>query len=100
MAGVEALPVLHRTCRGYLARDLPSRVILYSGACSASRKLRDYLVKVLDEGQGGEAGGVRVGGARRWSTRQVLYIITVSQIISILLRPRTRHPHTKVCVLA
>ena len=57
-----ALPVLHRTCRGFPARDRPRRVILYSGACSASRRWRDYLAKVLDEGQGGE--GLSIRGQR------------------------------------
>ena len=54
-----ALPVLHRACHGYLVKDLPRTVILYSGGCSASRRWRDYLAKALVESLGGDDLSIR-----------------------------------------
>jgi len=48
--GMEAppLPVLHSVCRGFVVKDMPRIVILYSGGCNISRQWRDYLAKVLE----------------------------------------------------
>ena len=58
------MPVLHRVCRGYQARDLPRIVILYSGSCNESRRWREYLAKALEESVSGQRTDETVRGQR------------------------------------
>lgn len=59
-----AVPVLHRVCRGYQARDLPRILILYSGSCNESRRWREYLAKALEESLSGKGTDETVRGQR------------------------------------
>ena len=58
------MPVLHRVCRGYLARDLPRILILYSGNCNESRRWREYLAKALEQSLSGQRTEGTVRGQR------------------------------------
>ena len=58
------MPILHRVCRGYQARDLPRIVILYSGSCNESRRWREYLAKALEETVSGQRTEEKVRGQR------------------------------------
>ena len=62
--------MLHPTCRGFKAKDMPGLVILFYGGCNISRQWRDWVGKELESshttapGGQAQAGRLRVGGQR------------------------------------
>lgn len=66
--GMEAptQPLLHPTCKGFQAKDMPGLVILFYGGCNISRRWRDWVGKELENSSApvGQSGKLRVGGQR------------------------------------